>query len=316
MTSKIGIGLIGCGAWGSNHARIYNEIDNAYLVGVLDINPITSINISNKYPNCKSFPDLESMLSNSDIDAVSICTPTNTHYPISRQAINSSKHCLIEKPVTNSVEQATELKKIAEEKNVQLQAGFIERFNPAVKQAVRMVKEGFIGKLVATHHRRLSPGPKRKMYVGVISDIMIHEFDIASLFGKIVKICGETYKKENNEYEVYALSLLEYDNKGHGCIESSLINPSKVRSLDILGESGCINIEYLNQDVYIQRDADNRQIWFHKEEPLKIELESFVNNIINNTPVSPNINDGINTLKICESFRKSSLKGLPLKVEY
>ena len=256
------------------------------------------------------------MLSDSDITAVSVCTPTNTHYPISRQAINSSKHCLIEKPVTNSVGQATELKKLAEEKNVQLQVGFIERFNPAVKQAVRMVKEGHIGNLVATHHRRLSPIPKREMYVGVISDIMIHEFDIASLFGKIVKIYGEKHNDEVNPYETHAISLFKYDNIGYGCIESSLINPNKIRTLDILGESGCINIEYLNQDVYIQRDADNRQVFFHKEEPLKIEIDNFIDNITNETPVSPDIDDGINTLKICETFRNSTFKGLPLKVEY
>lgn len=314
---KIGIGLIGCGMWGVNHARVLSSLDNVHLVGVYDKIPSRTIEVSERYPNCRAYPSLDSVLSDSEVKAVVICTPTSTHYDISKRSIEAAKHCLIEKPVTKSVETAIDLKKLAEEKGVQIQVGYIERFNPAIQQAVRMVKEGYIGDLVATHHRRLSPKPIRDMDVGVVLDLMIHEFDIATLFGNIITMSGVIYYNEKlSPHEIYAASILKYDNKRYGYIESSWISPSKIRTLEIFGLDGSISVEYINQDMKVQREADSRQIWFHKEEPLKKELEAFADSIINDIPTKPNIDDGIRTLKLCEAFMKTAHKGLPVKVEY
>ena len=311
MSSKLGVGLIGCGNWGKEHARVYNDLDNARLVGIYDIFPDRAIDISNRFINCKLYATLDNMLNDPDIQAISICVPAKEHYSVSKQVIQASKNCLIEKPITTDLEHAKELLDLSKEYEVKVQVGHIERFNPAIQKALRMVKEGYIGELVATHHRRLSPMPRQISDVGVILDLMIHEFDIACLIGELDTVQGEIYfNKAFSRYEVHANAIVKYRNNALGSIEVSWISPNKIRTLELFGLEGLIQVEYLNQNVIIQKDIDSRQVWFHKEEPLKNELNAFVNCILNDTPPTPNIQDGIKALDKCLKFKNSAFKGL------
>ena len=311
MNSKLGVGIIGCGAWGKQHARVYNELENARLIGVYDINPVQTVDLSNRYNFCKVYPTLDEILNDSDIQALSICVPAKEHYSVSKRVIQASKDCLIEKPITLELEHAEELYDLSIENDVKVQVGHIERFNPAVQKALRMVKEGYIGELVATHHRRLSPMPRQISDVGVILDLMIHEFDIACLLGELKTVQGELYfNKDFSRYEVHANAIIKYKHNALGSIEVSWISPNKIRTLELFGLEGLIQVEYLNQNVIIQKDIDSRQVWFHKEEPLKNELDSFIKNILADTPPKPDIKDGIKALDKCLNFKKSAYKGL------
>jgi len=311
MTSTLGVGIIGCGNWGTQHARVYHEIDNATLKGVYDIDPERTIDLSNRYPFCKIYPTLDEMLKDPEIQAVSICVPAKNHYEVSKRVIQSSTDCLIEKPITLKLDHAEELYELSLENEVNVQVGHIERFNPAVEKALRMVKEGYIGELVATHHRRLSPMPRQISDVGVIFDLMIHEFDIACLLGEPKTVQGEVYYNKNfSKYEVHANAVIKYKHNALGSIEVSWISPNKIRTLELFGLDGLIQVEYLNQNVIIQKDIDSRQVWFHKEEPLKNELESFVKHILDDVPPKPDILDGIKALDKCINFKNSAYKGL------
>lgn len=311
MKSKLGVGLIGCGNWGKEHARVYNELDNARLVGVYDIEPNKAIDVSNRFTNCKLYATLGDMLNDSDIQAISICVPAKEHYSVSKRVIQASKDCLIEKPITLELGHAKELYDLSIENDVKVQVGHIERFNPAVQKALRMVKEGYIGELVATHHRRLSPMPRQISDVGVILDLMIHEFDIACLIGDLETLQGNIYfNKDFSRYEVHANAIIKYKNKALGSIEVSWISPNKIRTLELFGLEGLIQVEYLNQNVIIQKDIDSRQVWFHKEEPLKNELNAFVNCVLTDTSPIPDIQDGMKALDKCLRFKNSAFKGL------
>jgi len=311
MSSKLGVGVIGCGNWGKQHARVYNNLENARLVGVYDIDPNRTIDLSNRFVNCKLYATLDSMINDPDIQAVSICVPAKDHYSVAKRVIQASNHCLIEKPITVDVKQARELLDLSIEYDVNVQVGHIERFNPAVQKALRMVKEGYIRELVATHHRRLSPMPRQISDVGVILDLMIHEFDIACLIGELETLQGNIYFNKNfSRYEVHANAIIKYKHKALASIEVSWISPRKIRTLELFGLEGVIQVEYLNQNVIIQKDIDSRQVWFHKEEPLKNELNYFVNCVLNDTSPIPNIQDGINALDKCLKFKNSAFKGL------
>lgn len=316
MSNHIGVGIIGCGNWGKQHARVYNDLENARLIGLYDINPEQTIVLSNRYNFCKIYPTLDSMLTDSDIEAISICVPASKHYEVSKRVIQAKKNCLIEKPITLEIEHAKELYVLSIENDVKVQVGHIERFNPAIQQALRMVKEGYIGELVATHHRRLSPMPRQISDVGVIFDLMVHEFDIANLFGEIKKVAGELYfNGKFSKYEVHANAIISYRHNALGSIEVSWVSPNKIRTLEIFGLEGLIQVEYLNQNVIIQRDIDSRQVWFHKEEPLKNELKTFIKNLSDGNELSPNITDGINAIDKCIKFRRSAFQGLPHAVD-
>ncbi|MEM3571575.1 MAG: Gfo/Idh/MocA family oxidoreductase, partial [Candidatus Bathyarchaeia archaeon] len=130
---KLKVGLIGCGFWGKNHARVYNELENAKLVAVCDIIEERAKNISKKY-GCDWYKDIDEFLEKSDLEAISICTPTTTHFQVSSKCIKAGKHLLIEKPIGNNYFEAKNLVELAKKHKVRIMPGHIERFNPVIQK--------------------------------------------------------------------------------------------------------------------------------------------------------------------------------------
>ncbi|MEE9500012.1 MAG: Gfo/Idh/MocA family oxidoreductase, partial [Candidatus Omnitrophota bacterium] len=127
--AKINVGVVGIGYLGSRHARVYSQLKNANLVCVCDIDKKRAKKVAKKH-RVWYLPDYRTLFDK--VDAVSIAVPTNLHYRIAKDFLNNSIHVLIEKPITNTVDEAQELIDIADSKNLTLQVGHIERFNPVV----------------------------------------------------------------------------------------------------------------------------------------------------------------------------------------
>ncbi|MHA1470997.1 MAG: Gfo/Idh/MocA family protein [Candidatus Asgardarchaeia archaeon] len=125
MIAKIAV--IGTGAWGKNHARVFHEIKNAELVEVCDIDEEQAKSIAKMY-NCKWYTDYRDLLRNENIDAVSIATPTTTHFEVAKYAIERGFHVLVEKPLAATVEEGIKLVDLAKDNSVLLMVGFITRF--------------------------------------------------------------------------------------------------------------------------------------------------------------------------------------------
>jgi len=131
---KLGVAVIGTGTWGRNHVRVYKDLENASLLAIVDSNKAIAKEVGEKF-NVKWYTDYEEVLKIKEIEAVSICTPTDTHAEIALKAIEAGKHVLVEKPLTKNIEEAKTLANSARKKGVYLSVGFIERFNPAVIEA-------------------------------------------------------------------------------------------------------------------------------------------------------------------------------------
>lgn len=307
--SKVKVAVIGYGVWGKQHARVYNELrDSCELVALCDSDPNRLVEASNLYPFARLHPELASLIDDREVDAVSICIPAADHFEAAEKLLRSGKHLLIEKPVTLFSSDAEKLVDVQKESGKVVQVGFIERFNPAVCKAVELLREGWIGKVKATSHRRLSGRPTRISDVGVVLDLMIHEWDIANLLaknglGSIGRIQGEDAFVEEFHYESHAASVFKYSHFATGVIEASWLSPRKVRKLTVIGEEGVINVDYMTQDVTVQRGQDNRQIWFHKDEPLRLELSAFLDNIGRGYVVQPGLREGVEALKLCEAYK-------------
>jgi len=311
---KLNVAVIGCGSWGKNHARVYKSMQNAHLIAVADVNRNAAEEIAKMY-NVKWYTDPEKVFEMSDVDAVSVCTPTITHADIALTAIKMGKHVLVEKPMTHTIEEARELIITAEANSVYLAVGFVERFNPAVSEAMSLISRGEIGEVILAHTRRVSKRPLRIGDVGVIKDLAIHDIDIVNqLFKGSIEAVFATAGSIAHSFEDYANIIIRFNDNRSAFIETNWLTPRKVRSLTITGTEGLVNIGYINQQIIVENNERLYQPFLEYGEPLKRELDSFVSCIIKDEPPEVTGLDGLRALEICEAAIKSAKTGNPLTI--
>ncbi|HSH14490.1 MAG TPA: Gfo/Idh/MocA family oxidoreductase, partial [Verrucomicrobiae bacterium] len=178
-TANIRIAVLGTGSLGKEHARIYADLARSSGVtfqGVYDVNPETAARIADKH-GVPAFASIEEAAAVSD--ALSIVTPTVTHYQLARELLRQGRHLLIEKPMTDNAAQATELVQLAAQHRCVLQVGHVERFNPIFEYMESAASDP---RFIEAH--RLSPFPARSTDIGVVLDLMIHDLDVVLAFVK------------------------------------------------------------------------------------------------------------------------------------
>ncbi|HAQ62751.1 TPA: oxidoreductase, partial [Candidatus Delongbacteria bacterium] len=169
MRTKIGIA--GCGHLGKLHTKMHTMLpDISELIGVYDINPET-VKTASELNKCRGFNDLEELLPL--VDGMVVAVATQGHYEVAKKCLLAGKHIFIEKPITATVEQGIELVELAKEKNLIIQVGQIERYNPAFSQLKNFEIEP---KFIEAH--RLAPFNPRGADVSVVLDLMIHDIDL------------------------------------------------------------------------------------------------------------------------------------------
>ena len=227
MRVIIKIGVIGSGFWGKNHVRVLKEINDAELVFVADIDVNRAEEISKRF-NIEFFKDYKEALNKHDVDAVTICTPTSTHYEIAVDVIKRGINVLIEKPVTGDLEKALKLSEIAKDTKVKIMPGFIERFNPAVNYLKQLIDKGKIGHIITVIAERVSRRPDRVKDVGVLYDLGIHDIDVIRyITNKQVKSVYSIIGKVQGIYEDYALVTLNLEDNITSFISTNWLTPRK-----------------------------------------------------------------------------------------
>jgi UDP-N-acetylglucosamine 3-dehydrogenase len=308
------VAVIGCGVWGSNHARVYSELPNTKLLAVIDADEKRAREIAQKH-HTEYDSDPKAALENPDIQVVNVCTPTVTHYDLAMAAIKAGKHVLVEKPMTDTTDQARNLIEAAEKKGVKLTVGFVERFNPAVQMAIKRVNNGEIGDVVLAHTRRVSRRPLRIGDVGVIKDLAIHDIDIINhLFKDKAKTVFAIAGNIQHRYEDYANINITYPGNRNAIVETNWLTPRRIRTLTITGTQGIINVEYTNQEITIENEAQMIRPYFPNVEPLRLELSSFINSIEKDEELQVTGSDGLSALTICEAALKSARTNQEVKL--
>jgi predicted dehydrogenase len=273
MTKKLRIGVVGVGHIGSNHARLYAEIPSAEFAAVFDIDAGRGAAIARKYGaiaagSLGEFADL--------VDAASIATPTSSHYEVARHLLYGGKHLLIEKPITENTREASELANLAATKNLILQVGHVERFNPVLSALeARLTHPRFI------EAHRLSPYPDRSTDIGVVLDLMIHDLEvILHLVRSPVQTIDAVGIAVLSRSEDIANARLRFENGCIANITSSRISPERMRKIRVFQEDAYLSLDYQNQSGEIYRRVAGRiardKVEIEREEPLKRELTSFV----------------------------------------
>lgn len=312
--SRINVAVLGCGFWGKNHARVFSESSVCNLVAVVDMDRERARSIAEKH-HVNWYTDISELLRKEDVEFVSICTPTTTHAQLAIQAIKAGKHVLAEKPMTNTVKEAEELVQAAKKNNVKLVVGFIERFNPAVQKAKEMIDAGDIGKIVLASSKRVSRWPERIGDVGVVKDLAIHDIDLISyILGSEVEQVYAIAGSLMHKLEDYANIILSYKDGKNATIESNWLTPRKIRRLTVTGTEGIVQVEYITQKVTLENQKGSYTPFFNQQEPLKIELEHFINSIQKGETPEPSGQNGIKALRICEAALASAQTHQPVKL--
>jgi UDP-N-acetylglucosamine 3-dehydrogenase len=307
--NRLKVAVIGCGSWGRNHVRVYDELENASLIAVCDSDSDTSSEIGEKY-RVDWYVDPSELLDRDDVDAVSVCTPTRTHMDVSMQVLESGRHLLVEKPMTDTVEEAKTLIRKAETEELFICVGFVERFNPAVLEARRIIERGVIGEIILARSTRVSRRPPRVGDVGVIKDLAIHEVDMVNhLFDYSVQSVYATTGSISHDFEDHASILLRLENGRDAIIEANWLTPRKVRSLVLTGTEGVLTVQYQTQEVTVENHQRLYMPYIEREEPLLLELRNFAQCIIEERPPQPTGAEGLVALEICEAALLSSELG-------
>jgi len=303
------VGVIGAGSMGERHCRVYSNLRHVNLVGIADLDADRGRTVAYTH-NTQFFEDYQQLLN--QVDAVSIVTPTPAHFNLALEALEYNTHILVEKPLTKTVEQARQLVAKAKQQNKILQVGHIERFNPAFIE-LRNVTERL--KLIAINVRRLSPFDTSNTDVDVIQDLMIHDLDlIASLMGKNLEGLNAWGRSIYNGAIDHAVANLSFRDGPIATLFASRITEQKVRSIEITAEGAYIEADLLGKNLLIHRrtfphfdSAAYRQesiierIHVPMVEPLRLELEHFVECIREGrTPKVPG-EDGLYALQLAEA---------------
>lgn len=273
---KINVGVIGVGHLGAFHAKIYSHLKSANLIGICDVDKKRAKKIGRKY-KIWYYSDYQQLFDK--VQAVSIAVPTSLHYKIAKDFLDAGIHVLVEKPITKTLEEADELINIAKDKNLILQVGHIERFNPAVR-----AMEPYLKSPRFIEGQRMGPLTKKARVkdVGVVLDLMIHDIDIIlGLLKSEVKNIEVVGTSSISDFEDMVNVRLALKNATVCDITASRVTEEEVRKIRIFQEDSYILLDLLHHDAHIFRKKGDRitkdRIKIKKQEPLKQELKSFIN---------------------------------------
>ena len=303
----IDVGVIGVGAMGKHHARVYSEIDTVNLVGVSDINENVGKEVANTFKT-KFYTDYIELLEK--VDAVSIAVPTSLHVDVGVVAAKHGVHMLVEKPIADSITNAERLIKEARKNKVKMMVGHIERFNPAILVLKDLAKNGELGDILTMMAERVGPYSPRIRDVGIIIDLAVHDIDtISYIYEKRAK---EVYTIAGNSFhtsEDHASILLKFSGSRAGIINTNWLTPKKIRKLTSVGTGGVARVDYLSQDLELMRSDGIFGIDVPKKEPLRNEIEEFLRCIEEGKKPSPSGEDGKYVLEVAISAIRSYKEG-------
>ena len=323
MVNKIKIGVVGTGHLGTIHTRLWKTHSNVALIGIYDVDTERASKLAEEH-SLISFTSLDEAITN--CDALTIAAPTSIHYEIAKKCIEHNVHCLIEKPITENYSEALDLIHTAKERNLVIQVGHVERFNPALAA----IKQYNIAPQFIEAHR-LSQFKPRATDVSVIHDLMIHDIDIMLwlIDSKVSKIDANGVAILTDNIDI-ANARITFENGAVANLTASRISAKPMRKMRIFQKNAYISIDLGNQDVEVFRikedsetstgteipaamlgtidsALDGKSIVYEK--PIVVESnaifeeqKAFVEAILNHSPVAVSAEEAAEALNIAEQI--------------
>ena len=299
--SKIRVAVVGAGRIGTHHARILGKIPEVDLVAVCDTN-LWRAQLTAWQSNTVATRDYKDVLSK--VDALVVAVPTPQHFEVGMAALSRGVHCLIEKPLASSVDEARRLLAESEDKAVVLQVGHVERFNPAVLEAIKHIRNP---RFITVE--RLGTYDPRVSHIGVVLDLMIHDLDILlTLVGSKVESIEAVGAHLMSQHEDIANVRVRFENGCIADVTASRISMQKCRKLRVFQKESYISLDYANSSLKIYRkkapiikslrDVEILTPKLDKTEPLKTEHLHWLDCIRHNRKPWPSGERGVEALRL------------------
>jgi predicted dehydrogenase len=297
--SELPVGVIGVGYLGQHHARLYSRMAGVRLVGLVDPLAERAATVARE-THCTVFPDIERL--GKEVKAVSVVVPTVLHYEIALRCLDAGLDVLLEKPMTTTLEQADALIEAAARRQAVLQIGHLERFNGAV-----LAVEPFLTTPRFIESHRLGPFMERGTDVDVVLDLMIHDIDmvLSLVRSPVEEIRAVGVPVLSSQVDI-ANARIEFASGCAANVTASRVSKDKMRKIRVFQPDTYISIDYQKQDAVVYRrsmEGGQPKIVFEplrieKEEPLKMELESFVRAVTQRSTPVVSGRDGREALRV------------------
>ncbi|WP_440771934.1 Gfo/Idh/MocA family protein [Natronorubrum sp. DTA28] len=313
-TPPIDVGVIGVGTMGQHHARVYNNLPSANLVGICDYDQALADGVADEY-STKAMHLAELLDS---VDAASIVVPTVNHYDLAVQCLEADIGVMIEKPIVDELHVGYKLLEKAKESTEVVQIGHVERFNPAV-----VALQEFFDDLTVINitSRRLGPPPNRDIVDSAVIDLMIHDIDIVLMLLDEMPSSIQSVGVYGNKH---ATGLFEFDSGVMASLTASRLTQQTARTLDITAKECLVKLDYNNQSIDIHRSSmpeyleDRGRALFREmtvieqpqiygEEPLARELESFLEAVGSDSEPAVTVTDALQALEVAQKIDENGV---------
>lgn len=299
------VGVVGTGALGSHHARVFASLDQVRLTTVFDLDPARAKSVGEPFGATVAL-NLDDFIG--QVDAAVIAVPTLAHAEVATRLIAASRHVLVEKPVTQTIEDAEKLVALAADQGVVLQVGHVERFNPA-SEALRRISTP---RFVEVH--RLSPFPNRSLDIDVILDLMIHDLDLLLALdqSKPVQIDAVGVPVLTDRFDI-ANVRIRFESGLIANLTASRVSAEKIRKFRVFGSGLYASCDFLTRQAQIAKlvfgETGVPEIRMEslgsaqgnpESEPLRLQAQAFVRAILDETPPVVSGRDGVAVLRIAK----------------
>lgn len=306
---------------GQRHCRVYSSLRQVQLTGICDAAPEVGHQVAQQY-DVPFYRNVEELLEH--VDAVSLATPTPSHFDLAMRCLAQGVHVLIEKPITETIEQAEMLTQAAEASHLVVQVGHIERFNPAYMELKNVLGDMTV---LAVNMRRLSPYVGSNTDVDVVLDLMVHDIDLALDLMRQEPASVSAYGLTAFSGTVdHAIVYLGFESGPLLTMTASRVTEQKVRSIEVTALEAYVDSDLLNKNISVHRrtigqymNYNHRGVKYRQEsiverihvpplEPLLLELQHFVDCILQDKPTQVPARDGLNALRLAVVVRDAILE--------
>lgn len=328
MDKVLNIGVVGCGYWGPNLVRNFQASDQAKVVVACDLNEQRLAHMQKLYPDLRVETDVNRLVEDPELDAVAVCTPVHQHFAVGHAMLEAGKHVFLEKPMASSTEECRKLVKLADEKQRILMVGHTFLYSSPVRKIKEIVDHGDIGDIRYISARRLNLGLYQKD-INVVWDLAPHDLSIIlSLMGKSPSAVNcQGSANVTPDIEDVANLCLTFPNTGFAVVQSSWLDPRKIRDMTIVGSKRMIvyddlepllKIKVYDQRVehppYYDTFADFQYSYHYgdmyaphikQEEPLRVETQHFIDCIHSGAAPLTDGRAGMELVRILEASSQS-----------
>lgn len=294
------IAVFGAGRWGPNLIRNFHTNGRSTVVAVVDQDQKRLDLIKSRYPEIKTFLSVSDLLENSDFDTAAVCTPTDTHYELTKELLENDKHVFVEKPLATKVEHCQELVEIARKKQRTLFVGHVFVYNAGIQAVKKYIDDNSLGKILYFHINRTNLGPVRTD-VNALWDLAPHDLSILQYWlgeaPSSVTAMGACFLNAPIEDAVFA--TYRFKNNIFANVHVSWLNPKKVREIVVVGENKMLIWDDMNisNPVHIY----DKKIEY-KSEDLADTFLGFRNSIHEGDTLIPKIKLNEPLAAECEAF--------------